>query len=149
MPAYPGDINNVYFFAIGLLLDLPDPYPKPLRQLLVEDHRPELLHVVHPDGKHEVFRKIFPLEFLQNETTLIRAKAGIPALIPVQREPQFLEKLFRLLKFTSRRDKRRQREELHSIVVFVNINVFSDLKEKKQIKIVDDYLVDRASNSSR
>src|SRR5450432_1285517 len=87
VPANPGDINNIYFFAIGLRRYLPDADAILFRQFFFYNGFPEGCYIVYFDADHKILRKSLVIELLQYELTAIPFKTGITARIPADNKP--------------------------------------------------------------
>ena len=86
MPADTGQVNDVYFAAIGLVGWFADPNPEFFGELFFRYRPPEFVGIADSDINHQVFGKGNIVEFLQNESTSIALKTNIITGIPVDGE---------------------------------------------------------------
>ncbi len=102
MPAHPGDINQIDFQTVWLLVGLRYTYAKSLGEFLLNHERVKLLCIRHLDRDHEIFCKGLIVVFLQNEFASIAFKPNIVAGIPADLKAQLLKELFGAFKIGPR-----------------------------------------------
>jgi len=91
MPAHASNVYDIYFTTVRLIRGIANAYSKFLGQLFFGYLLPKLLCITNVNRDHEIFSKLFVVEFLQDEFAIVSLKTDIVATIPIDLEAEFLE----------------------------------------------------------
>lgn len=92
MPAYPCNIDDVYFPAVRLWGYFADPDTKSIRKLFVDNIVSEFVDVINPYSYHEVLGKSGSIIVLQNKAASLLFKTGIAGCFKSDIKTQFCKK---------------------------------------------------------